>query len=62
MIRPVNACSPGCPGWRVARVLAITVVRPCPECWAGAVLRPSHRYYERQPECLAALSAAHVNR
>jgi hypothetical protein len=56
MIRPRIPCKPGCPGWRVARVLAITVVRPCSDCWAREILKPSPRYYHRQPECLAALA------
>lgn len=62
MIKPQKTCKPGCPGWRVARVGAFNVVRRCHECWADSVLKPSFRYYQRQPECLQALKAANVNR
>ncbi len=56
MVKPTRPCNPGCPGWRVARVLAVHVVRPCPHCWQHEILRPNHRYYERQPECRLALT------
>lgn len=55
MITPIHPCKPGCPGWRIARVLGMLVVMPCRECWSGDILRPTFRYYHRQPECLEAL-------
>lgn len=58
MIRPTKPCKPGCPGWRVVRVLTINVVQPCRACWEREVLKPSFRYYQRQPECRAAIGAA----
>lgn len=63
MIKPSRPCKPGCPGWRVVRAFGlINLVRTCERCWAGSVLKPSYRYYQRQPECREALKAANVNR
>ncbi len=58
MIRPMCRCSPACPGWRVAIVSAVPVVRRCVPCWQGEPLRPTWVYYQRQPECIAAIVAA----
>lgn len=55
MIRPTHPCRPGCPGWRVVRVLASHLVQPCRACWARDVLKPTPSYYHRQQECLDAL-------
>jgi len=56
MVKPSKPCKSGCPGWRVARVGCFNVVQRCHQCWADSVLKPSFRYYQRQPECRAALS------